>query len=316
MNNSKKNKSICCVILNYNNRLGLIKNLNDLLNQKIKFDQIIIVDDCSTDGSYLYLKKINKNKIFKLVQNKRNIGINKSFNKILKFVKCDYIFAASTDDKYSKKIVFYFKKIVKNFSPKYGELGLIFGNAIAKYSNSKTIIQNVDLKNDTFLSSKDFQKLYLTSRISFIGGNIILKTSLIKKYNGYAKRLKWYADWFLYFAISLNYNIAYSNKIFIKKIISNKSYSSGSKNVSNEKQNILFLLDFLKQKKLYEKFKSLAILPNYNFMLLAFLIYNKNFRNYLSFKLIKKILLNSLSSNFASFIPMNIKKKIRLYLQF
>lgn len=53
-------KKIICVIVTYNRKKYLYENLKALLNQSRPIDEIIVVDNASTDGSYEYIKEILK----------------------------------------------------------------------------------------------------------------------------------------------------------------------------------------------------------------------------------------------------------------
>lgn len=45
------------VVVTYNRKEELIKNINSILTQSKKFDRYYIIDNCSTDGTYNYLKE-------------------------------------------------------------------------------------------------------------------------------------------------------------------------------------------------------------------------------------------------------------------
>ena len=280
--------SICCIIFSLNNKLGLIKNLNKFINLKHKFDEIIIINDGSSDGTNEYLSKIKHKNIY-IINNKINIGINKSFNKALLKIKSKYIFAATTDDKYSNNIVRIYKNCLKKFKKQSPHL--VFGDAIGIYERSKKkISQNLKIQNCTHFNNHEFKKFFNNNPFDFFGGNVIFKTQLAKKYGGYINKMKWHSDWLLYLLISLNHGCCYVNKVIVKRKISENSYSSNIKNVSEEKKIISFFIKFIKKSKNYENFKKLAILPNYNFYLIVTLLNQKEFLEYLNLKLIFKII--------------------------
>ena len=55
------NKSICAILINYNDGDKVGNVLNDIVNQKQKFDQVIVFDDGSTDNSIKVINKFKKN---------------------------------------------------------------------------------------------------------------------------------------------------------------------------------------------------------------------------------------------------------------
>ena len=67
---------ISIVIPVYNAKDKMAKCLNSLINQSSNNFEVIFIDDCSTDGSYEYLKKFFKNAKMnvKIHQNEKNSG--------------------------------------------------------------------------------------------------------------------------------------------------------------------------------------------------------------------------------------------------
>ena len=70
-----------------------IKTFEKLLNQVIRLNfrkQIIVVDDCSTDGTKNILVK-RKKKIDKVIFHKKNMGKGASIKSAQKFIKGKYV---------------------------------------------------------------------------------------------------------------------------------------------------------------------------------------------------------------------------------
>ncbi|BAU23928.1 glycosyl transferase [Caldimicrobium thiodismutans] len=83
------------------NRLSLLKEtLNSLLSQaKNKPVEIIVVDDGSNDGTWKYLKELEKAAPnIEAVRHEKNLGVSSARNKGLKYAKGDYIFFLDSDD--------------------------------------------------------------------------------------------------------------------------------------------------------------------------------------------------------------------------
>ncbi|MEE0751422.1 glycosyltransferase [Frisingicoccus sp.] len=85
----------------YNGGAFIEKQLESLLNQKRKPDEVVIVDDCSKDETVELIKEfIKKNQLtgWKLYVNDENLGYKKNFYKSIEKTQGDLIFLCDQDD--------------------------------------------------------------------------------------------------------------------------------------------------------------------------------------------------------------------------
>ena len=96
----KFNFMISIVIPVYNAKDKMAKCLNSLINQSSNNFEVIFIDDCSTDGSYEYLKKFFKNAKMnvKIHQNEKNSGPGVSRNNGIKMSEGKYLMFIDSDD--------------------------------------------------------------------------------------------------------------------------------------------------------------------------------------------------------------------------
>lgn len=87
--------SVC--MATHNGCRYIIEQLNSITSQISATDEIIIVDDMSTDDTVSIIKHLEDKRI-KLINNTENIGPIKSFEKALKICRGDVIFLADQDD--------------------------------------------------------------------------------------------------------------------------------------------------------------------------------------------------------------------------
>ena len=124
---------ITVIIPTYNREKLLVKTIESVLNQTVKADEIIIIDDGSTDNTKDIVKNYNKTEIKyiyqenKGVSNARNHGIQQSSNEWLCFLDSDDIWESN---KLEKQIEFHQKNTHILFSHT-DELWL-FNNKIIK----------------------------------------------------------------------------------------------------------------------------------------------------------------------------------------
>lgn len=83
----------------YNGSKYIKDQIFSILLQLKSIDQIVIVDDCSTDNTYdIVLSIASENPQVIVCRNDSNIGVIKSFEKALRFAKHDYVFLSDQDD--------------------------------------------------------------------------------------------------------------------------------------------------------------------------------------------------------------------------
>lgn len=97
-------KTIGVIVPNYNSGIYIKKCLDSLLEQEYKVNEIIVVDDCSTDESTKIVKEYTeKNDNIILLENGKNMGVSYSRNRGIENAKSEYIIFCDSDDWYEKQ---------------------------------------------------------------------------------------------------------------------------------------------------------------------------------------------------------------------
>lgn len=87
--------SVCMAA--YNGQKYIEKQIGSIVNQIEKNDEIIIVNDCSTDNTAKIIYKCNDSRI-KVISNEQNLGVVNSFHKAMKYAEGNLIFLSDQDD--------------------------------------------------------------------------------------------------------------------------------------------------------------------------------------------------------------------------
>ena len=76
--------------------------LNSILNQTVKVDEIVVCEDHSTDNTKEILEKYNKANpgLFKILHNSQNLGSNKNAEKAIQHCNGDIVFLSDHDDEW------------------------------------------------------------------------------------------------------------------------------------------------------------------------------------------------------------------------
>jgi len=92
-------REISVIMSVYNSEKYLSEAIESVLNQSFSNFEFLITNDCSTDNSSILLEKYSKiDSRIKILNNKSNIGLTKSLNKMVKLSKGKYIARMDSDD--------------------------------------------------------------------------------------------------------------------------------------------------------------------------------------------------------------------------
>lgn len=91
---------ISVALCTYNGAVFIKQQIDSILNQTIKVDEIIVCDDISSDNTIQIIKDYNivHNDIFKIYINENNLGSVKNFEKAISLCTGDIIFLSDQDD--------------------------------------------------------------------------------------------------------------------------------------------------------------------------------------------------------------------------
>jgi len=150
---------ISVALCTFNGRRYIEEQLNSIINQTLKVNEIIICDDCSSDDTLTIVMKIAKKypNIIKIYQNEVNLKSNKNFQKAVSLCTGDYVFFSDQDDIWKETKV---EKIIAKFN---------------KDHNLEVIFSNAELINDC---GEIFPETSLWDSVAFFNELITNKTNL------------------------------------------------------------------------------------------------------------------------------------------
>lgn len=223
--NLKKNTfTLSVVIPNYNYEKFLLQRVYSILNQKIKIDELIILDDCSKDNSRELIDQIEAvvktNINFRKIYNKVNSGTAfKQWKKGFEEATGDYIWIAEADDYCTKdflKSVMNPIKKDKNIVISYSDTAFIDKDG---YIIMRTIKPEIDILksghwNSNFIENgKDEIKnyAYLNCTIANVS-SVIFKRGDYQEFFKEAGEYHQAGDWLFYLFVMSTGKIAFYNK--------------------------------------------------------------------------------------------------------
>lgn len=98
----------------YNGEKYLREQLDSIYAQTMVPDEVVVVDDCSKDGTLVILEEYHKKYGLRYYVNEKNLGYNKNFEKAISLCSGDYIALSDQDDVWFKnKIEVSYNAILK-----------------------------------------------------------------------------------------------------------------------------------------------------------------------------------------------------------
>lgn len=95
----EKEEKVSIILTAYNAENTIQYSISSILNQNYKNIELIVIDDCSTDSTYLTsLLSIDNDPRVKLIKNESNLGPFESKNKAINLIESNYILFHDADD--------------------------------------------------------------------------------------------------------------------------------------------------------------------------------------------------------------------------
>lgn len=197
---------ISIVIPTYNQSKYLGACLKSVFSQTRKADEVIVVDDHSTDKTEGLVSKY-KDKIT-YIKNPANMGIVNTFNIGLKKAKNEFILMVSGDDILMPTILEQESKILED-NPR---IGMVFAQSYTQKNNKKHLVVHKVAGDKSYIGrSKDFERLI--NEGDFIAYmTAMVRKSVYKKVGYFDPNFDFLHDWELYIRIAKKYPLAYVAK--------------------------------------------------------------------------------------------------------
>lgn len=165
-----------CLINNFNYCQYLSEAIESALHQSVSYDEIIVVDDGSTDSSAdLLLEKYSRHPQIKLIF-KQNQGQLSCFNEGFLASTGDLIFFLDSDDLYN---VNYLEEAL-NFYRKHPECDFLFC-AYEKFGNAEGIVREYNYEYERSFGCSTIRTLYSKRWIGSVTSTVSMNRNTLNK---------------------------------------------------------------------------------------------------------------------------------------
>ena len=167
--------SVCITV--YNREKYIAQCIESVLAQDYKNIEIIISDNCSTDGTVEIINGYLKDKRIRFYRNETNIGMAGNFRKLLDYTVTPWIIYLSSDDFWIDPS--FLSQAVDRIN-KHDDLSVFCGGKMALNENNN-IIQDFSDDTDAVFDGVEVFLKGLDAWPPFEMGAMVVKTSLLKK---------------------------------------------------------------------------------------------------------------------------------------
>ena len=175
--------SIDCSILMavYNDENNINKSIESMLSQSVKNFEFLLLDDSSTDNTYSICQDYSKSDSrVKLLRNKKNMGLTKSLNILIKESTGKFIVRQDSDDiSFKNRILTQYNFIKKH--------DLDACTSLARVKGKDRIVPN--------LSRYISPKITINYKNPFIHGTLMIKSNVIKSLGSYDENFYYSQDY-------------------------------------------------------------------------------------------------------------------------
>lgn len=213
---SENNYRISVCIATYNGQNFIKEQIDSILIQiDSSLDEVIVIDDCSTDNTVEIIQNYNSPSI-KLIKNDHNLGAIKSFEKAIKFSKGSIIILSDQDDIWHDIKVF---TILDSFKKNR--------NTFCIVSDCEIIDENKKVLYESFFKLKNSKSGFWNNlhKNRYLGCSMAFRSCIKELILPFPKHINMHDEW-----IGLNCDLI-SNVLFLDKVLF--SYRRHDKNVSS-----------------------------------------------------------------------------------
>lgn len=241
---------ISVVITTFNSKNHISEQLKSIINQSVPANEIIIIDDYSSDDTIELCRDILYGKNFFIIKNKENIGYVKSFEKGLKMAKGDFIFLSDHDDRWKPNKIKDSIEILNETSYK-----CLFSDGTIMNNDSQrqraTLFSSFGIRNSNILSNQNKLFKTLMKKDFVTGATMVIHKSLIKYILPLPKNII-HDKWIAYVSI-LNNSLIGTNKKLIDYRVHDKQQVGIKKSYIKRTKSFKYQIYFLET--LVERFK-------------------------------------------------------------
>lgn len=241
--------TLTVIMPNFNHGQYLPAALNGLVESTWRPDEIIVIDDGSTDNSWEIIQGFAaRHPCIRAYRNERNMGAHFTADRALGFAQGDYVLGAAADD----CVLPGFVEKSMSLIAKYPHAGLCctIGDwrEVATGLNWHMGVGMAD--TPSYLSPQKMLELERKGRLYIASNSVIVKRSALLEAGKFLPELKSACDWFAYYVIGFRHGICFvPEPLAVAQILPNSLYQKNRRDPLGYREMLEKILCLLNQPK-------------------------------------------------------------------
>jgi len=249
--------TVAVVLCNFNHARYLSDSLGRICNQIRPADQIVVIDDGSTDDSWKIIQDFaGRHPSLEAHANERNLGLEASIAKALQLVRCDYLAWAAADDRLLPQF------LERNMAllARHPAAALSFSEVVALKGDSEEIDRFAtnpaaprifDLGElPEFLSPDALRQRMHRGYLPIASNTAVIRVDRLRAFGGFPAQLRWFADSFACTALAMRHGACVIAEPLALIRSSPESYSQTMRDVSRQTEVLNAIADLLARKEM------------------------------------------------------------------
>jgi len=195
------------ILPNFNDGRYVGRALEAMVSQSYPADEIIVIDDGSTDESLSVLERIaSRERSIRLLRNDRNRGVVYSSNRGLELASGEYVYFASSND---RVLPGFFEKSIRLLRM-HPQAALCCSDFIVYFDSDTLFTRKLHgSMKEGYYSPSQFSALLRKDGGYIPGASTIVRRSDIIRAGNYAQGLSGHSDWFAYLVLAFRSGLCY-----------------------------------------------------------------------------------------------------------
>lgn len=238
--------SLGVILPNYNDARLLPTALDAIVTQSRTPDELIIIDDGSTDNSVAIIEHYaNQYPWIRLERNDRNRGVVYSVNRALELSQSEFLYFTACDD---PVLPGFFEDVMKGLdtNPQAAiakcDVEIHFENTSNNGINTPPELHLSTA--DTYIAPSDYAERVHSVGCEHVGTHVYKRTALFAA-GGFLESLRWHCDWFVGRVMIFRYGCYYIPRPMTRLCARQASYSHRGLRGSQQREVLNQFLDLL-----------------------------------------------------------------------